>query len=219
MRVTVLGASTFAIATIRQLIERGHEVVLIEQDRARLDALAETLDCGMIHGDGSLPGTLTEAFGDGADAFVALTDTDNVNILAAAVARSVGYPRVITQLTRTELRPIIDQLDLGETITPHESFARALVDGLERHDRVSAGDVLGNDLRLLVVTLPEAAEARVCSDLGLPDRARPLARIRGEEEVMLDPETELRPGDRLLLLVRARDHDRVLSLFSPPDAD
>lgn len=213
MRVTVLGASTFAIATVRQLIERGHEVVLIEQDRARLDALAETLDCGMIHGDGSLPGTLTEAFGDGADAFVALTDTDNVNILAAAVARSVGYPRVITQLTRTELRPIIDQLGLGETITPHESFARALVDGLERHDRVATVDVLGHDLRLLVVTVPDSADKQTCAQIGLPDGVRPLARIRDTEEVLLDPDTEVLPQDRLLLLVAASDSDRILRMF------
>lgn len=218
MRVTVLGASTFAIATIRHLIERGHEVVLIEQDRARLDALAETLDCGMIHGDGSLPGTLTDAFGDGADAFVALTDTDNVNILAAAVARSVGYPRVITQLTRTELQPIIDQLGLGETITPHESFARALVDGLERHDRVATVDVLGHDLRLLLVTVPERLGAGRFDALDLPAAVRGLARVREEEEVMLDPETRIEPADRLLLLVRAEDRDRVLKQFCDPDA-
>ena len=70
MRISVLGASRLAVATTRQLIGKGHEVVLIEQDRDRTDELAETLDCGMIHGDGTLPHTLKDAFGDGSDALL-----------------------------------------------------------------------------------------------------------------------------------------------------
>ena len=214
MRTTILGASRLAIATVRQLIDRGHEVVLIEQNRDRLDELAESLDCGMIHGDGTLPQTLQEAFGDQSDAFFALTNTDNVNILAAVVARSVGYPRVITQLTRTELQPIIDQLDLGETITPHESAAQTLVQALEQHDQVSTVGVLKNQLRLVLVSVPEDFSESPLSQVELPASAKGIARVRMNEETELAPGDVIKPKDQLLFLVASDDHDTLLSIFA-----
>lgn len=214
MRTTVLGASRFAVATIRHLIESGHEVVLIEQSRERIDELAETLDCGMINGDGTLPHTLQEAFGDGSEVFIALTNTDNVNILAAAVARSIGYSRVITQLTRTELLPIIEQLGLGETITPHETVARTLVEAIEQRDQVSTVGVLTNELRLMLLKVPDHLGDRTFDEIGLPDGARGIARIRGEEEVPLEAGTDVLADDRLLVLVSAADHDALLETFS-----
>lgn len=219
MRITVLGASRFAIATARQLIERGHEVVLVEQDRDRIDELAETLDCGMIHGDGTLPHTLQDAFGDGADALVALTNTDNVNILAAAVARSIGYPRLITQITSPELQPIIDQLGLGETITPHESIARSLVAALEQNDRVSTVGVLKNELRLALATVPDAFRECAFGEIALPKSAKGIARIRQENETVLAADTPVQPQDQLLLLVGAEDHDDLLTAFAPDGED
>jgi len=214
LRITVLGASRFAVATIRGLIDRGHEVILIEENRERIDELAETLDCGMIHGDGTLPSTLQEAFGDGADAFISLTNSDNVNILSAAVARSIGYPRVVTQLTRTELQPIIDQLGLGETITPHETVARSLVDALEQHDRVSIVGVLKNQLRLALVSVPDSFEEQAFSELDLPASARGIALIRQEEETEISDEDTVQAGDQLLLLVADGDHDTLLTVFA-----
>ena len=213
MRVAILGASGLAIATVQHLIARGHEVVLIEKTRATIDELAETLDCGMIHGDGTLPLTLQEAFGDGSDAFFALTNTDNVNILAAVVARSIGYPRVITQLARAELQPIIDQLDLGETITPNESVALSLVEALEQHDQVSTVGVLKNELRLVLVTVPEDFAEKRLSDMELPTSARGIARIRHQQETEIAAEDIVHAKDQLLLIVAAKDHDGLVELF------
>ena len=214
MRVTVLGASRLAVATIRQLIERGHEAVLIEASKDRIDELVPTLDCGIINGDGTLPHTLQEAYGDGANAFVALTNNDNVNIVAAAVARSIGFPRVVTQLNKPELLPIIDQLELGETITPHESAAFSLVEALEKHDQVSTVGLLSNQLRLVLVTVPASQEPTQFSELGLPAATLGIARIRQSDETGILADTLIEPHDRLLLLVSAEDHDDVVKQFT-----
>ena len=167
----------------------------------------------MIHGDGTLPLTLQEAFGDGSDAFFALTNTDNVNILAAVVARSIGYPRVITQLARAELQPIIDQLDLGETITPNESVALSLVEALEQHDQVSTVGVLKNELGQVLVTVPEDFAEKRLSDMELPTSARGIARIRHQQETEIAAEDIVHAKDQLLLIVAAKDHDGLVELF------
>jgi trk system potassium uptake protein TrkA len=215
MRITILGATRLAVATIEQLIASGHEVILIDKDHERLDALAETLDCGMIRGDGTLPHTQRDAFGDGADAFVALTHEDNINILAAVVARAVGYPRVIPQISRTELLPIVDELGVGETITPHRSVAETLVAALEWREEIATIDVLKNELRLVLVAPGPEFEAVRLGDLDLPPSARGIARIRDGHEAPVAPDLNIESGDRLLLVVAASDREAVERLFHP----
>jgi trk system potassium uptake protein TrkA len=121
---------------------------------------------------------------------------------------------VITQLTRTELLPIIEQLGLGETVTPHETVARTLVDAIEQRDQVSTVGILKNELRLMLVKVPERLGRTAFQKLDLPDGTSAVARIRGEEEVRITPETEILPEDRLLLLVTSDGHDTILDRFA-----
>ena len=60
-RAVFIGASPATIATAKVLLSRGHEVVIIEQDKEKAESLTESLDCGILHGDGSRPAILKEA--------------------------------------------------------------------------------------------------------------------------------------------------------------
>ena len=214
MHITILGASRFGVATAKQMIADGHEVVLIDEDRARLDELSEELDCGMIHGDGTLPSVLRDAFGDGSDAFVALTNEDDVNILASIVAKSVGYERVIPQIVRPELLTIAEELSLDETITPHESIARSIASALEQHTRFETDLSLRNELRILSLHVPDTMEPVTIGDLKLPGSSRVIARIREGSETLADSDTELRPGDAIMIVVDHDDQETVQKLFN-----
>lgn len=214
MHVTIIGASRFGVATAQQLLDAEHEVVLVDKDRAKLDELAESLDCGMIHGDGTLPSTLRDAFGDGSDALVALTNTDNVNILASVVGRSVGYRRVIPQIVRAELLSVVDALDLDDTITPHESVARSIAAALTRNSRVETDLTLHNDLRLVAHPVPDGLDGKRIGDLDLPQDCRAVARTRENSETLADADTTLQAGDRLMLVLRADRTDQVAELFA-----
>lgn len=213
MRVTILGASRFGVATVKQLVDGGHEVVLIDKDRARLDELADSLDCGMIHGDGTLPSVLRDAYGDGSDALVALTNEDDVNILAAVVARSVGFGRVVPQIVRPELLSVVEELDLDDRIAPHESVARAIVSALTEHSEVETDLALHRALRIVTHRVPDALAGQRVGELDLPGKARAVALVRGEDERIVDAETELAEGDRLMLVTRSEEAERLNRMF------
>lgn len=140
MRIIVVGASRFGLATLRQLTEKGHEAVLVDRNRDRLDTISDQVECGLIHGDGTLPSILREAMGDGADVLMMLTNQEEANILGAAVGRSVGFERVVVEIIRTELLPICDELGLDEVVTPHETVARSVVAALEEGGSVREGE-------------------------------------------------------------------------------
>ena len=61
MRAVFVGAGSLAVMTAHLLLKRGHEVIMIERNKDRIDALSHEIDCGFLHGDGSKPAMLREA--------------------------------------------------------------------------------------------------------------------------------------------------------------
>ncbi|MEL6587572.1 MAG: NAD-binding protein [Pseudomonadota bacterium] len=204
MRVTILGASRFGAAIAEHLIDDNHEVILIDKDRGRLDRLAERLDCGMIEGDGTMPSVLREAYRDEEDVFIAVTNASDDNILASLVARSVGFGRVIPQITAQELMDVCQELNLDDVINPHATVAESICAGLEDRAALDSEAMLHQDLALKRVGVPERMVGQRLADMDLPKTARAVALIRDDTEHFADDDTTLRAKDCLVLAV-ARD--------------
>lgn len=212
MRIVIVGASRFGAATARTLIKGGHEVVLVDMDEARLEELGEELDCGLIHGDGSLPSVQRDAFADHADALVLLTNEDDVNILAAVVGRSVGFERVVPQIVRPELLAVCEELGLDDLITPHATVARSIVRALEE------GKGAAVDLRLsegLTVRRYPAGKAagQEAGALELPEGVRAIAVSREGRQILIEPGVTLQEGDQLVVAVRGSALDEMEARF------
>lgn len=209
MRVVILGASRFGEAIADKLIGENHEVVLIDRDRDRLEKLSERLDCGMIEGDGTMPSVLQDTFRDEKDAFIAVTNASEDNILAALVARSVGFGRVIPQLVSSQLVTVCHQLELHDTINPHATVAESIADALE--DEVALdSEALKNELCLKRLAVPSRLAGKTFGALDLPENVMGVALVRGEHEKLLSDEQELSEGD-YLLLAAARDQVEALT--------
>jgi len=141
MRFVFIGSGTLAVLTGRMLAERGHEVVLIERDRAVIDALHDELEVGFIHGDGTRPAILREADPKATHLLFCLTHDDQANIIASLVARSLGYARVVTKIEDPELEHICMELGLAESLVPMHTVGRYLADMAEGQDIIEISDI------------------------------------------------------------------------------
>lgn len=213
MRIVVVGASRFGIYTAKKLIEKGHEVVLIDKNSERLEDIGEQLDCGLIHGDGSLPSVQREAFGDHADALVLLTNVDNVNILAAVVGRSVGFTRVIPQIVGSELLSVCSELDLDDIITPHQTVARSIVETLE-NDEQSIIDVnFDENLLIRRYWTSNKFTGKTIQNLELPTTCRVLGLVRDDTKSLVTQDTELKEDDCLIIIVEKENEAELETFF------
>jgi trk system potassium uptake protein TrkA len=218
MKIVIVGASRFGVSTAEQLVETGHQVVLVDTNRERLDEMAENLDCGMLHGDGSLPTVQREAFGDHADALILLTNTDDVNIMAALVGRSVGFERVIPQIVRSELVAVCEELGLDDLVTPHQTLARSLLRMLEDHSDAALELRFRNGLTVRSYTIGEKLAGTKIGALDLPDRCRVMGIATEEDERLGDDETVLEEGNRLIVTVEDDIVDDVDEIFESQDS-
>lgn len=205
MRIVIAGATKLGATLAARLIETGAEVVLIDKDGAALDALADRLDCGMIRGDATLPSTLREAAGEDADVLVALTHSDEDNILCAVVGRSVGYARVIPQIAETELGAICEELELTDFITPDETIASSLIAAIEDGSCPMRASPLCGDMTLSAFEVANALAGRPADGVEMPAGARLIAVAREGVDMFADDAGELKAGDALVLLVKRED--------------
>ncbi|MFP4303353.1 potassium channel family protein [Rhodosalinus sp.] len=217
MRIVIVGASRFGTATAEELTGAGHEVVLVDRDGDKLERLAEELDCGFLEGDGSLPSILRDAYGDGADALVLLTNADDVNILAALVGRSVGYPRVVPQIVRNQLLAVCEELGLENLITPHATVARSIVRSLEDRSDAALDLRSHSGFDVLGYRVGTEQQGKALSELNLPRGSRPIAVTREGENHLVTDETELQEGDLLIVAVAEDARDKMDKLF--PNAE
>jgi len=214
MRVVFVGASSLAVTSARLLIEKGHEVVVIDEDAARIDALSDDLDCGLITGNGTRPAVLDQVGPRATDFLFCLTNRDEANILAAVVGRSIGFGRVVPKIEDPDLESICTELGLGDVIVPDRGMATILVDLVEGRSNVALTTVVGGGLRFLAIEVPEGVHT--CEELGLPEAARPIARNRGGESSIADASTKLEAGDEVVLVVTEDRVEEVRARFAKP---
>ena len=100
MRVVIVGLGEVGsyFATILSSQER-YEVIGIDNDRKRLEVLEESYDVQTIEGYGSAPHVLREAEAGNADFFLAVSNNDEVNIVAALIARKLGAKFTVARVS------------------------------------------------------------------------------------------------------------------------
>jgi len=214
MRVVFVGAADLAIETAILLIERKHEVVIIEADREKIEELDEILDCSFLHGDGSKPHILEEAGPEHADFLFCLTENDQYNIIAALVGRSLGYSKVIVQIHDADYLNICRELSLENTITPSKTIGRYLADMVSGLDILELSSLIKGEARCLMVKIDDKTKGPA-KNLDLPDEAQIICFYRDEVFHLADPDTALKVNDEAIILTHSKHLKELTERFHP----
>lgn len=117
--VMIIGGGEIGHYLCEQLVRCGMSVKIIEKDHKRCEELCTMLDgVTIINGDASDQNILLESGLENTEAFVALTNLDEENILLSLFAKSASHCKLVTKINRIEFDNVINQLDLDTTIYP-----------------------------------------------------------------------------------------------------
>ena len=126
--VLLIGGGKISYYLARQLLEIGISVKIIEQDRQRCMDLSDLLPrATIVCGDGTDQSLLLEEGITQTDACVALTGIDEENIIVSVYAAIKGVIKVVTKITRTSLKDILDSVGLESIISPKELTASIIL--------------------------------------------------------------------------------------------
>jgi len=208
MRIVFVGAGTLTEKTARALVGRGHEVVIIDLVKERLDALTPTLDCGLIHGDGTRPSVLKEADVPHSDVLLCLTHDDRTNIIACLVGRSLGASSVIPRVADDEFEHVCIELGLDHAVIPSRTISRFLADMIEGQDILELSSAIKGEARTFVF-VARAEDEKAVRDLDLPAHTRVTHLYRAGEFRVANAELKLVKGDEVVLITH---HDNLPAL-------
>lgn len=115
-RVFIMGGSRIAIQLAR-LVGDEYKIKIIESDLEKCHKLAEKLpDCSIVHGDGRDIDILQEEGIEDHDAFIALTDSSETNILACLTAKEYGARKTIAEVENIQFISEAESLNIGTVI-------------------------------------------------------------------------------------------------------
>jgi trk system potassium uptake protein TrkA len=131
MKILVVGAGQVGSFLCERLSLEGHEVTLLDRDPGRVHASQDELNVLVVEGNGASAECMERAGIKQADAIMAVTDQDEVNILACLLAREYGVPRRIARVKSIEYlsRGAIlskEKLGIDLMINPEDAVADEL---------------------------------------------------------------------------------------------
>jgi trk system potassium uptake protein len=203
MRIVFIGTGTVSIETAKKLIDKGHDVIIIETQKDRIDELAEEMDCSFLHGDGSQPNLLGEVNPKETDFLFCLTNSDQANVIASLVGRSLGFKRVVTTIGDPQYEGICLELGLMDTIIPSRTISRSLVDMVSGSENVQLSTILKDEARFFTLIVDK--ETRAARDLELPAEARVICYYRDGKFAHADEETTFAGGDEIIILTHSKN--------------
>lgn len=218
-RVIILGGGNIGSYLARE-IEQHHPGVsakLIEYNRERAERAANALEgTVVIHGDALDPEILEEANVAAAEAVVAVTNEDEVNILASLLAKRYGSEKAIALINNSTYSPLVTTLGIDVVVSPRAITVSTILQHIRR-GRIRAAYAVHEGFGEVM-----EAEAVESSDLvGTPLRDIKLpagliigALVREGEVIMPRGDTVVRPDDRVVLFARREAIKQVERMFA-----
>jgi trk system potassium uptake protein TrkA len=218
MRIIFSGANALTVMTAKTLIKQGHEVIIIEVDKEKIDQISDELDCSFLHGDSAKPAILSQVDPKNSDILFCLTNSDQVNILTSLLGRSMGFKRVITSIKDTDLLQLCRELGLEDTIIPVWALSRYLDNMVRGLDHINLSTLLKEDARFFTFTAGED-DATCVSELGLPKDAKVIFYYRDNKFHFADDDTKLHKGDEIVILTHSKNLPAFNERWYPKEVD
>jgi trk system potassium uptake protein TrkA len=208
-RVVIAGGGRVGQRAAHLLDDRGHDVVVIEADTDRADAISDEYVATVIQGDATRPSVLEQVDLGRTDVVAALTSVTGTNLAIGMMAKQMSNVQTVV---RTEREPD-DEFDrfVDEVIFPERAGARAAVNAIEPD--VSALEDVTGELDILEVHVAEGApvEGKTLSDIALPRGSLFVSDAAGNN--IAGPETELHAGESYIVAVEPEVIDEVMNLM------
>ncbi|MEA3643372.1 MAG: TrkA family potassium uptake protein [Lamprobacter sp.] len=217
MRAAFIGSNSLTLSTAELLLEDGHQVIIIERDRERIDTLSERFDAGFVYGDGTLPDVLRDAEPENTDVLFCLMESDQTNILAGLIGRSLGFARVVPRVNDPQFQHIAAELGLEDSIMPNRAVAAHLKQMLSGAKSLELSSVIRGDAAIFSLNIEDAEKGPI-EDLDLPERTRIVCLYRKEQLYLPQEVKTLKPGDEVILITSHQQLPKLEQRFQRNEA-
>ena len=128
MKIIIIGAGTVGAAICAQLVGEGHDITVVDAHQTSLLEIESNYDVATAAGNGAEIAVLRRAGAENTDLLIAVTSSDEVNILCCTAAKKLGTKNTVARVRNPEYSELMsfmkDEMNLSLTINPEYAAAR-----------------------------------------------------------------------------------------------
>jgi trk system potassium uptake protein TrkA len=202
-KVIILGGGQIGFLTAEGLQRHGVKVKVIENDINRCQEIADKLEqTQVVQGDGTDRNLLIEQGVPSADAFVATTQSDELNILCGLLAKNLGVPRSLVIINKPAYIPLTEAIGVDVAALPTLLTADKITRFVLRGGVISTALLEGQQLEAIeFVTSPTASIAnKKIAEVSLPKEAIAGAIVRNNTVIIPPGDDTIQAGDHVIMV-------------------
>lgn len=222
MKIIILGAGQVGGTLAEHLSTEDNDVTVVDIDASRLKELQERIDIRTVCGSGAYPSVLTHAGAEDTDLLIAVTNSDETNMIACQIAYSLfRTPTKIARIRSTEYVGYSDlfgndALPVDKLITPEHLVMQHIKRLIEHPDALQVVNFANGRVQLAAVKAfyggPLVGHALGDMKKHMPQvSTKVVAIFRRDKAIIPTPETIIQPDDEVFFLATPKDLDIVMS--------
>ena len=222
MKIIIAGAGEVGFHIAQRLSEENHDVALIDKDAKHIKRVGENLDVQAFLGSGTSPRILKEAGIHDADLLVAATDSDEINLMACLMAKTLN-PYLI-KVARVRNEEYLQEgelfskelLGIDHVINPQSEMVNTIQSIMEIPSASEVIDFVGGRVKLIgfVVTQDSPfVDRKLISFVDLRGSVLIGAIVRGDQVVIPRGEDVIQAGDLVYVVARTAELDETLGFL------
>jgi trk system potassium uptake protein TrkA len=218
-RIVVIGGGNIGLFLSKQIIDEIPDVrlKLIEINRDQAERAADQLEKAVvIFGNSMASEILAEANVQGADAVIAVTNDDQVNILSSLLAKREGAARATTLVNNMTYGPLVRSLGIDAVVNPRAITVSRILQHIRR-GRIRGVHSLRDGLAEIIEaeTLETSPlSGKTLREAKLPSGVIVGALVRGEEVIIPRADTVIQTGDRVIVFATRDMVKKVEKMFA-----
>jgi trk system potassium uptake protein TrkA len=212
MYVIVVGGGKVGYYLARELLEAGHELVILEKNPTRARQITDELGSIVLNRDGCEGKHLAEAGANRAAIVAAVTGDDEDNLVVCQMAKHhFDVPRTIARVNNPKNEDLFRHLGVDELISPTRMALASIEQDIPVHELLHLAQLRGGELDLVEAQIAENSPAvgRRATDIQLPEGCSLFLLLRGSTVLPVRNETVFQVGDKVLAVARADGEVRL----------
>ncbi len=218
MYIIVVGGGKVGYYLSKELLDEGHEVLVLEKDARKCEKIVEELGSICMRGDGCEAVILAEAGTERADMFIAVTREDEDNLVACQVAKhKFKVPRTIARISNPKNEAIFKKLGIDVTVSSTNLILEHIEQEVPTHPLMHLLNLEESGLEIVEVKIPpdSAAVGKPIKELPLsPKDVLILILRKGQRPLVPTPDTVLEAGDQVITVTEPKQEGAIRSYLT-----
>lgn len=221
MNIIIIGATHVGCTLVENLVSENNDVTLIDTDQDKLRRLESRLDIKTVHGLGCHPDVLKRALANDADMLIAVSHSDEVNMMACQIAYCLfNTPK---KIARIQNRSYLDHkklfgndlIPVDLTINPEKLITEYIARLVARPGALQVWDFVSGKVQLVSLR-PRSGGILMGKTLGSLDKhmgdlnAHVAAVFRNDQSIELSDETVIDLEDEIFFIAAIKDIPAVM---------